>query len=99
MERKKQYDQPPEPDFLGGLGQREATNFDFTHKHSGIQGDGQRVKAASLDTTSPFPDGAEPTYVPVNAPTSGRQYRIQIVEVTDPETSQISPVLQVIPVD
>lgn len=75
----------------------EGTNFDLSHRHSGIHGDGKRVQAASLDTNNPFPDGAEPTYTPVNAPTSGRKWRIQIVEVTDPDTQQIMPVVQVVP--
>lgn len=79
------------------LSPTEGTNFDLSHRHSGIHGDGQKVKAASLDTSSAFPTGEEPIYLPVNAPTSGRQYRIQIVEVTDPDTSQITPVIQVIP--
>lgn len=50
------------------------------------------------DATTAFVTGAEPTYVPQNAPTSGRKYRIQIIEVTDPETSQIHAVIQAVPV-
>lgn len=79
------------------LSSAEHTNFSLSHKHSGLHGDGQRVNAASLSTVDPFPDGFEPTYTPVNAPTSGRKYRIQVIEVTDPDTQVISPVLQVIP--
>ena len=75
----------------------ESTNFSLSHKHSGLHGDGQKVKAASLDTSAPFVDGLEPIYIPVNAPTSGRMYRIQIVEVTDPDTAQIQAVIQVVP--
>lgn len=79
------------------LSRKESVNFSLSHKHSGIHGDGQRVKSASLDTNDPFPADEEPTYIPVNATTSGRRYRIQIVEVTDPDTQQIMPVIQVIP--
>lgn len=75
----------------------EGTNFDLSHRHSGIHGDGRSIKAASLDVTDAFTENLEPTYLPVNAPTSGRKYRIQVVEVVDPETQQIQPVLQVIP--
>lgn len=81
-----------------GIDQREKVNFDMGHRHTGIQGDGRKIKAASLDASDPFVTGNEPIYVPVNAPTSGRKYRIQIIEVTDPDTQQISPVLQVVPV-
>ncbi len=86
---------PQEPD--GGLTPREGTNFSLLHRHSGLHGDGQKVKAASLDTNDAFASGLEPIYFPVNAPASGRRYRIQIVEVTDPDTQQIQPVIQVIP--
>lgn len=51
----------------------------------------------SVDGTVPLPTSGELIYTPVNAPTSGRHYRIQIIEVTDPETQQISPVIQVVP--
>lgn len=79
------------------LSRKEGTNFSLSHKHSGLQGDGQRVKAAFLDASDPYVYGDEPLYQPANAPTSGRTYRIQIVEVTDPETQQVSPVIQVVP--
>jgi len=78
------------------LGQPEQSTFGFIHAHSGLSGDGRKVKAASLDTTDPFAGGGEPIYIPVNALTSGRRYRIQIIEVTDPETSQIQAVIQVV---
>ena len=51
----------------------------------------------STDGTVPLPTSGELIYTPVNASSSGRHYRIQIIEVTDPETQQISPVIQVIP--
>ena len=82
----------------GSLGPREQSNFGFTHQHSGLHGDGRKVKAVNLDTVDPFVVGAEPLYTPVNAATSGRQYRIQIEEVTDLETGQITGVLKVVPV-
>lgn len=75
----------------------EQTNFSMSHRHSGLHGDGKKVPVGFLDTTSPFAAGAEALYIPVNAPTSGRQYRIQVVEVTDPDTQQIQAVLQVVP--
>ena len=92
------------PDLEGGRPASPAlpatvqSTFGFRHRHSGLSGDGAKVKAASLDTADPFTVGSEPLYTPANAPTSGRLYRIQIVEVTDPETQQIQPVLQVVPV-
>ena len=67
----------------------EGTNFSLSHKHSGLHGDGQRVKTASLDASDPFVSGNEPLYIPINAPTSGRTWQIQIEEVTDPDTGQI----------
>lgn len=75
----------------------EHTNFSLSHKHTGIHGDGQRIAAASLSTVLPIASGSEFIYLPVNAPTSGRKWRIQIVEVTDPDTQQVQPVIQVIP--
>lgn len=71
------------------LSPTEHTNFSFSHKHTGIHGDGQRIAAASLSTVLPIATGAEFVYIPVNAPTSGRTYRIQVEEVTDPDTQQI----------
>lgn len=79
------------------LSPHEGTNFSLSHRHSGLHGDGQKVKSASLDTSDPFSTDAEPMYIPINAPTSGRKYRIQIVEVTDPDTQQIQAVIQVVP--
>jgi len=79
----------------GGLTPLAHENFSFNHKHSGIHGDGQKVKAASLDTVDPFAVDLEPTYTPVNATTSGRKYRIQVVETID-ENGVIAGVLQVI---
>ena len=78
------------------LGAPEQSTFGFRHRHSGLSGDGARVKATSLDTADPFTVNSEPTYTPINAATSGRKYQIQVIEVTDPETQQISPVLQVV---
>jgi hypothetical protein len=80
-----------------GLTPQAHENFSLSHKHSGIHGDGQKVKSASLDTVDPFVVNLEPTYVPVNAPTSGRRYRIQIVEVLD-ENNVLTPVIQLIAV-
>lgn len=80
------------------LGASEQSTFGFRHKHSGLAGDGAKVKAAYLDTRDPFTVDSEPLYTPANAPTSGRLYRIQVIEVTDPETQQIQPVIQVVPV-
>lgn len=80
------------------LGPREQSTFGFRHKHSGLAGDGAKVKAAYLDTRDPFTVDSEPLYTPTNAPTSGRLYRIQIIEVTDPDTNQIMPVIQVVAV-
>ncbi len=68
---------------------QENINFSLSHRHSGLHGDGRAVKAASLDTVDPFPSGSEPVYIPVNAPSSGRKWQIQIEEVTDPDTGQI----------
>ena len=51
----------------------------------------------SNDGTTAFATGAEPTYVPQNASASGRKYRIQVIEVTDPDTSQVMAVIQVVP--
>lgn len=76
----------------------EQSTFGFRHKHSGLAGDGAPIPASFLDTRNPFIVDKEPVYTPQNAPTSGRLYRIQIVEVTDPVTQQISPVIQVVPV-
>ncbi len=93
----------PNPDDVPDRGTKfnltssEGTNFDLSHRHSGLHGDGQTVAAGSLDTSIPFRSGLEPIYLPVNAPTSGRQYRIQIIEVTDPDTAQIQAVIQVVP--
>ena len=81
----------------GGLTPQTHETFSLSHKHSGIHGDGQKVKAASLDTVDPFTAELEPTYIPVTAPTSGRKYRIQVIEVLD-ENNVLSPVLQIIPV-
>lgn len=75
----------------------EGTNFDLSHRHSGLHGDGQPIAAGNLDTSVPFKTLLEPIYLPVNAATSGRKYRIQIIEVTDPDTLQIQAVLQVVP--
>lgn len=47
------------------------------------------------DATTAFATGSEPTYVPTNAPTSGRKYRIGVIEVTDPDTQVISGALTV----
>lgn len=80
----------------GALGAGEQSTFGFRHGHSGLSGDGKKVKAAYLDTRDPFTVDSEPLYTPTNAPTSGRLYRIQVVEVTDPETQQISGVLSVV---
>ena len=79
------------------LSSAEHTNFSLSHRHTGLHGDGQKVKSASLNTVDPFPADGEPTYEPVNAAGSGRKYRIQIIEVTDPETQQIQSVIQVVP--
>lgn len=51
----------------------------------------------AVDGTVPLTTSGELIYTPVNASTSGRHYRIQVVEVTDPDTLQISPVIQVVP--
>lgn len=67
----------------------EGTNFDLSHRHSGLHGDGQKIQLASTDTAAPFPSGAEPLYFSVNNPTSGNKWRIQVEEVTDPDTGQI----------
>jgi hypothetical protein len=75
----------------GGLTPKEGTNFSLLHRHSGLQGDGQPIKAANLDTSDPFYPGLEPEYTPINATTSGRKYRIQIEEYTDPDTGTIYP--------
>lgn len=77
----------------------QQSTFGFMHAHSGATGDGKRVKAANLDTVDPFVVDREPTYIPVNAPTSGRKYRLQIVEDTDPETQQLRAVIQVVGVN
>lgn len=82
---------------MHGMGPAETGTFQLAHAHSGAQGDGRRVKAAFLDMSDPFPVGVEPTYVPVNAATSGRKYRIQIIEVLD-INNVLQPVLQVVPV-
>jgi hypothetical protein len=74
----------------------EHTTFSMVHKHSGVQGDGSRIPASSLDTGIPFRTGAEPVYLPVNAPTSGRKYRIQVIEVLN-ENDVLTPVLQIVP--
>lgn len=55
------------------------------------------VLRRAIDGTVTLPINGEPMYVPNNATSSGRRYRIQIIEVTDPDTLQISPVIQVIP--
>ena len=52
----------------------------------------------AVDGSIPYPTNGEQTYVPNNAQTSGRRYRIQIIEVTDPDTQQIQAVIQVVPV-
>jgi len=70
----------------------------FRHKHTGISGDAPKVKAAYLDTRDPFTVNSEPVYTPINAPVSGRLYRIQVIEVTDPETGQVNAVIQAIQV-
>ena len=49
----------------------------------------------AVDGSVVLPPGGELTYVPTNATTSGRKYRIQVMEVTDPDTLVISPVLTV----
>lgn len=49
----------------------------------------------AVDGTVVLPTGGELMYVPTNATTSGRKYRIQVLEVTDPDTLVISPVLTV----
>ena len=79
-----------------GLGSSEQTSFSLNHRHSGAHGDGQKIKASDLITSSPFAVNFEPTYTPVNNPTSGRKYRIQIIEVTG-EDGGLKPVIQVIP--
>lgn len=89
----KNYGEEEEPRISGrrdfNLTPTEHTNYSLSHKHTGIQGDGQRIAAASLSTVVAIPTGAEFIYIPVNAPTSGRTWRIQIEEVTDPDTNQI----------
>ncbi len=55
------------------------------------------VLRRAVDGTVPLPTAGELIYTPVNAATSGRHYRIQIIEVTDPDTLQISAVIQVVP--
>lgn len=80
------------------LGAPEQSTFGFRHRHSGLSGDGAQIKATNLDTRDPFTVNTEPLYTPVNAAASGRLYRIQVIEVTDPETQQIQPVIQVVPV-
>lgn len=50
----------------------------------------------ATDGTVPLPTGGELIYTPINASTSGRHYRLQVIEVTDPDTQQISPVIQVV---
>ena len=67
----------------------EGTNFSLSHRHSGLHGDGQVIKLANLDTTAAYPTGSEPLYVPINATTSGRTWRLQVEEVTDPDTGQV----------
>lgn len=51
----------------------------------------------ATDGTVVLPVGGELMYAPTNASTSGRKYRIQIIEVTDPDTQQIQAVIQVVP--
>lgn len=74
-----------------------ASIFSLRHAHSGAQGDGSKIKQANLDTAFPLAVGKEITFLPVNAPNSGRKYRLQVIEVTNQETKQIVPVLQIIP--
>lgn len=75
-----------------------ASIFSLRHSHSGAQGDGSKIRLANIDTAFPLAVGKEITFIPVNAPNSGRKYRLQVIEVTDPDTKQIQPVLQIIPV-
>ena len=35
----------------------EHTNFSLSHKHSGIHGDGQKIKASNIDWTNAVPEG------------------------------------------
>lgn len=79
-----------------GLGTGEQTSFSLNHAHSGAHGDGKRIRISDTLTGTPFPAGLEPTYTPVNAPNSGRKYRIQIIEVTG-ENGAIQPLIQVVP--
>lgn len=54
------------------------------------------VLRRATDGTVPLPTGGELIYTPINASSSGRHYRLQVIEVTDPDTQQISPVIQVV---
>lgn len=49
----------------------------------------------SVDGTVVLPIGGELMYVPTNATTSGRKYRISVKEVTDPDSGEISGVASV----
>lgn len=80
-----------------GLGTSEQTAFSLNHGHSGMHGDGKRIQAANLLTNNPFLPGLEPTYTPVNNPTSGRKYRIQIVEVLSEDGVTFLPNIQIVP--
>lgn len=51
---RRQGDPPNEGPARGGkfnLDATEHTNFSFSHKHTGIHGDGQRIQAGSIDWT------------------------------------------------
>lgn len=80
-----------------GLGTSEQTSFSLNHRHSGAHGDGQRIQSANLLTNNPYLPGFEPTYTPVNAPTSGRKYRIQIYETLGEDGVTILPNIQIVP--
>lgn len=79
-----------------GLGTAEQTSFSLNHAHSGAHGDGKKIQAASLATNIPFVINLEPTYTPVNNPTSGRKYRIQIIEVPGEDGVTLQPEIQII---
>lgn len=76
---------PRPEDKFTGFNPQVGTTFNLSHKHSGIQGDGQQIKSANLDNTAPFPAGGEPIY----QDSAGNWWRISVESFTDPETQQI----------
>lgn len=77
-----------------GVSGEEHVNFSFSHRHSGLHGDGRKITVGSLDTSIPFVEGDGPVFLTA----SGTKYRLTVVEVIGDDGS-LCGAIELVPVD